>query len=125
LPKLQEELIMMLPRVVYQMCVHGALLAGSAAKKATGEEIEPNDYDLLVPHEKWQVIALLIPTDAIPNKFGGWRFMTDFENQKVEVDIWPSTLLQYLSECKSKYGEEVVVVDFIRNKKYSSKFVNI
>ena len=45
------------------MCVHGALLAGSAAKKATGEEI--------------------------------------------------------------KYGEDVVVVDFIRNKKYSSKFVNI
>lgn len=39
----------MLPRVVYQMCVHGAYIVGSYAKKLAGEDIESNDYDLLVP----------------------------------------------------------------------------
>lgn len=120
---------MMLPRIVYQMCVHGALLAGSAAKALAGHldngnPIVPGDFDLLVPHDKWQTIALLIPNDAVPNKFGGWRFITDHKDTRIEVDVWPGTLQQYLSECKSRHGDGVVVVDFIHNRKYTSDFLD-
>ena len=113
-----------LPREVYQMCVHGALLVGSVAKKLCGDEsIEnPKDFDLLVPLEKWQTIALLIPQTARPNKFGGWRFKT---SKGVEVDVWPDSLVNYLTNCKSAYGGEVVALDFIHNRKYSSSFVSL
>lgn len=112
---------MMLPRVVYQMCVHGALLVGSQAKKLMGEVEESNDYDLLVPLEKWQTIALLIPADAQPNKFGGWRFTDDKDN---EIDVWPDTLQNYLQNCKTKYGGHVYAIDYISNKVYSAAFSN-
>jgi len=113
-----------LPRVVYQMCVHGALLVGSVAKKLCGDEQvkNPNDFDLLVPLEKWQTIALLIPSSARPNKFGGWRFKTD---GGVEVDVWPDSLVNYLTNCKSAHGGPVVALDFIHNRKFSSEFVNL
>ena len=113
----------MLPAVVYQMCVQGALIAGSLAKKMCGDEdIEPGDYDLLVPLERWQTIALLIPENAKPNKFGGWRFYTD---KNEEVDVWPDTVQNYLSKCKTKYGGKVCVVDFINNKAFCSFQVEI
>jgi hypothetical protein len=110
----------MLPRMVYLMCVHGALLVGSQAKKLMGENIESNDYDLLVPLEKWQTIALLIPIDAKPNKFGGWRFKDDKEN---EIDVWPDTLQNYLTNCKTKYGGKVYAIDYIANKAYCSQMI--
>lgn len=87
----------------YQMCVHGALLVGSFAKMLCGEEIQANDYDLLVPLEKWQTIALLIPESAKPNKFGGWRFLVKGKDtDEIEVDVWPDTLVNYLTNCKTK-----------------------
>ena len=50
----------MLPSKVYQMCVHGAYIVGSYAKWLSKEyakdQINPNDFDLLVPLEKWQTI---------------------------------------------------------------------
>jgi len=112
----------MLPRIVYLMCVHGALVVGSQAKRLVGEDIESNDYDLLVPLDKWQTIALMIPEDAKPNKFGGWRFMDDKGN---EIDVWPDRLHNYLKNCKTKYGGNVVAVDFINNKAYYSQYVDI
>ena len=108
----------MLPRVVYQMCVHGGLIVGSIAKKLMGEDIESNDYDILVPLDKWQTIAMIIPPHAIPNKFGGWRFTDDKGN---EIDVWPDTLHNYLTNCKTKYGGAVYAIDFIHNKAYSSQ----
>ena len=108
----------MLPRVVYQMAVHRALLVGSQAKLLMGELDEaPNDYDLLVPLDKWQIIAMLIPEDAKPNKFGGWRFVDDKDN---EIDVWPDTLLNYLTNCKTKHGGNVYAIDYVQNKVYSS-----
>ncbi len=108
----------MLPRVVYQMCVHGALIVGSQAKgMAEDVEIEASDYDLLVPLEHWQTIALLIPASARPNKFGGWRFKTG----SIEVDVWPDTLQNYLANCRSKLGGAVYAVDYINNRVYSSQ----
>jgi len=112
----------MLPRIVYLMCIHGALLVGSQAKKLMGEDIESNDYDLLVPLESWQKIALIIPEYAKPNKFGGWRFKDDKNN---EIDVWPDTLQNYLQNCKSKYGDAVYAIDYIKNKVYSSKTIKI
>jgi len=113
----------MLPRIVYQACVHGALLVGSQAKRLAGDDIEsdPNDWDLLVPLEKWQTVSLLIPREAKPNKFGGWRF----EEDGIEVDIWPDSVENYLRNCKSTKGGRVVALDFIHNRVFSSEFVDI
>lgn len=109
----------LLPRIVYLMCVHGALITGSYAKKLMGDNVETcNDFDLLVPLEDWQKIALMIPENAKPNKFGGWRFKDDKEN---EIDVWPDTIYNYLKNCKTKYGGKVYAVDYIANKAYSSE----
>lgn len=113
----------MLPAVVYQMCVHGAYLVGSYAKYLLGDiDTKGNDYDLLVPLERWQTIALLIPSNAKPNKFGGWRFYTA---DAQEVDVWPDTLENYLRKCKTKYGGQVVAIDYINNRVFSSYFENL
>ena len=118
----EKEKSNMLPRIVYLMCVHGAFLVGSKAKQLTGENIESNDYDMLVPLENWQTIALMIPETAKPNKFGGWRFTDDKGN---EIDVWPDTLQNYLANCKTKYGGRVVAVDYINNKVYYSEHMKI
>lgn len=112
----------LLPRVVYQMCVHGGLLVGSAAEVLMGELENSNDYDILVPLEKWQTIALLIPENAHPNKFGEWRFLDDKNNK---IDVWPGTLQEYLENCKTKYGGFVYAIDYIHNKVYSSQVKNL
>lgn len=117
---------MMLPRIVYLMSVHGGLVVGSQAKIMAGDSLgidesgaerTGSDWDVLVPHEHWQKIALIIPEDARPNKFGGWRFNDDKGN---EIDVWPGSLHTYLSECKTKYGGSVYAVDYIHNMIYSS-----
>lgn len=110
---------MMLPRIVYLMSVHGGLITGSQAKRMAGENIESDssDWDVLVPFQNWQTIAMLIPSDAKPNKFGGWRFEDD---KGVEIDVWPGDPMTYLRECKTKYGGAVYVVDYIRNMIFSS-----
>jgi hypothetical protein len=99
------------------MCVHGALIVGSYAKYLAGEDLETNDFDLLVPQHKWQTIAMLIPEDAKPNKFGGWRFKVDGD---AEVDVWPDSLENYLTQCRSKYGGATIAIDFINNRVFSS-----
>lgn len=116
-----EEVTPLLPRLVYQMCVHGGLIVGSYAKKLMGEVEETHDYDVLIPHDKWQIIALLIPETAKPNKFGGWRIKDDKGN---EIDVWPGSLHEYLSECKTKYGGSVYAIDYIHNRVYSSSLGN-
>ena len=112
-----------LPRVVYQMCVNGALIAGSYAKKLVGDDVKPNDFDLMVPSEKWHIVSLLIPEDAHLNKFGGWRFNAEWDGEEVEVDVWPDTVERYLSNCKTKHGGRVVLVDFISNRTYESGWI--
>jgi hypothetical protein len=107
----------LLPRAVYQMCIHGALIVGSFAKYMIGENVRPNDIDLLVPLEHWQTIAMLIPEKARPNKFGGWRFKVE----GIEIDVWPDTLQNYLSQCRTKYGDLVCAVDFVQNRVFSAQ----
>ena len=123
----------LLPRDVYRMCVAGALLVGSRALVMAGAEgsrrIDPHDYDLLVPYDKWQSVTPFIPSSAKVNKFGGWRFnvpTTDAAGDGVaEVDVWPGSIGQYLSECKSKHGVPVCAVDFINNRVYSSRTMEL
>ena len=113
----------LLPRQVYQMCVFGGLLVGSAAKFILDDTSEPpNDWDVLVPLSKWQTVALLIPQDAKPNKFGGWRFTLD---NGEDVDLWPDSVENYLRNCKTTRGGRVMALDFINNRLFSSEFVDI
>jgi hypothetical protein len=106
----------LLPGTVYRMCVHGAFIAGSYAKKLVGEGIDPSDIDLLVPLDKWTIIAPMIPKKAKMNKFGGWRF----KEKGIEIDVWPDTVENYLTKCKTKHDGLVVVVDYINNRYYTS-----
>ena len=110
----------LLPRTVYQMSVHGALIVGSQAKKLAGDDVDTDssDWDVLVPYDRWQVIALMIPETATPNKFGGWRFILDMGE---EIDVWPGDVSTYLRECKTKHGGQVYAVDYIHNLVYSSR----
>lgn len=98
------------------MTVSGAYIVGSYAKMLIGEEIEPSDIDLIVPPEHWPIVSQMIPKKAKLNKFGGWRFKT----KGIEVDIWPDTVERYLSKCKTRHDGQVVVVDFINNRYFTS-----
>lgn len=71
------------------------MLCGSVAKKIVGEVESSNDFDVIVPHSKWQTVSLLILSTARPNKFGGWRFEDGKGN---EIDVWPGNPLDYLRD---------------------------
>lgn len=113
----------LLPRIVYQMCVHGALLCGSYAKKLMGEVETSGDYDLIVPYDKWATVALLIPRDSAElNSFGGIRFTDKHGNQ---IDVWQGDPMTYLYECRTKYGGKVYVIDYINNRVFSSQTIEL
>ena len=110
----------MLPNEVYRLCVQGGLIVGSVALRMAGliPPGTPKDYDILVPFVKWSRIAPLIPRNAELNSFGGWKFRT---TKGIEVDVWPGDLQGYLAACKSRYGGQVVAIDFINNRVFSSR----
>ena len=82
-----------LPKLVVAITNAGdAWIMGSAARWFAGDD-PPNDIDIVVPFEKWQVVAPMIPRDAQPNKFGGWRFTTD----GVDVDVFPDNIGRLMS----------------------------
>ena len=49
-------------------------IVGSAANP---ENVHPRDYDVLIPFSQWQLASALIPTDATPNTFGGWKCISE------------------------------------------------
>jgi len=116
-----------LPKLVYKLCTRGALLAGSKAKKLSNPEkykdLETNDYDLLVPYNKWEEISLLIPRNSEVNSFGGWKFITKDNDGKtlVEVDIWPDDPINYLTNLPG----EIYLFDYIKNRFYCSDFIRL
>lgn len=78
-----------LPEAVCKLCyAHGAWIVGGAAVSDA-----PKDYDVAVPFGEWQRAAMLIPRDARPNPFGGWKFVSE----GVEVDVWPCDLGELLT----------------------------
>ncbi len=106
-----------LPSLAYKLCVNGGLIAGSQAKKLVGEKVKPKDWDILVPPEKWQAVALLIPKSAKLNSFGGWSFE---DSHGTPFDVWCDTMQNYLTNCKSTSDGAVVLVDFIHDRVYSA-----
>lgn len=66
---------------------HDAWVVGSAAQPNINYS-KVRDYDVMIPYEHWRTAAMLIPRDAAPNTFGGWKCQSD----GVEVDVWPGDL---------------------------------
>lgn len=75
-----------LPRIVLALCnSHDAWIIGSAA--VPGHD-KPRDFDVVVSYSNWGPASCLIPPNAKPNRFGGWKCADD----GVEVDVWPGEL---------------------------------
>jgi len=74
------------PKLVLDMThAHDAWIVGSAADP---NNENPRDYDVIVPHSEWQKACMLIPSNAKPNHFGGWKCISE----EIEVDVWPGDL---------------------------------
>lgn len=82
---------MSLPKPVVPFAQMGCWIVGSAADPFNHK---PRDWDLMVPFHRWNEVAPMIPKDAIPNTFGGWKFTVD----DVEIDIWPEDLSDWLTK---------------------------
>jgi len=112
---------MKLPGLVYRMCREGALIAGSTARVFAGVSTKtPDDWDLLVPFERWNTVALLIPPGARTNKFGGWKFPLDCGNL---VDVWPGSVQEHLQNACSYEGGSAYVYDPLNNRVFSIRGV--
>lgn len=78
---------------------HEAWVVGSAA--APGADLATvRDFDVLVPYGEWQRAALLLPSDAKPNSFGGWKCQSEGR----EVDVWPGDLGWLLTNKASQWA---------------------
>lgn len=86
------------PKLVLSLAhAHDAWLVGSAADP---ENLLPRDYDMVVPYSEWQKACMLIPKDAKPNTFGGWKCTCN----GVEVDVWPGELGWIMQRPRTKYA---------------------
>jgi len=75
-----------LPKIVVKMThAHDAWIVGSAANP---DNQAPRDWDIQVPYSQWGAAAMLIPPDAKPNSFGGFKCQCE----GVSVDVWPGEL---------------------------------
>lgn len=79
--------MIILPRLVARLTeAHNAWIVGSAANPDVNAA-NVRDWDVAVPFQNWDEAALLIPGDAKPNTFGGWKVITE----GVEIDVWPTS----------------------------------
>jgi hypothetical protein len=86
-----------LPKLVCSLTHNfDAWIVGSAADIKNSS---PRDYDVIVPFSQWGPASQMIPPDAKPNTFGGWKCMSE----GVEVDVWPGELGWLMAKPKSKY----------------------
>jgi hypothetical protein len=75
-----------LPAIVKKLTYgFDAWVVGSAADPNNDD---PKDYDVQVPFSTWGKACLLIPPNAVPNSFGGFRF----EDEGMSIDVWPGEL---------------------------------
>ena len=74
-----------------------AWIVGSAADP---ENVEPRDYDVVVPFSAWNIATNMIPRDATVNSFGGWKCISC----GVEVDVWPGDLGWVLQRPRCKWA---------------------
>lgn len=101
-----------LPTKVAVLCKCGAYIVGSYADYLIGKGKTFKDYDLIVPPNKWFVVALLIPKNAKLNSFGGWKFKDSVGNS---IDVWPMSIEVYLRQY-TKSKKQAYVLDYINNK---------
>lgn len=86
-----------MPRLVRLICgSYDAWVVGGAADPANKF---PRDWDVAVPFSEWPEVALLIPKDARPTLFGGWKFVSDGQ----VVDVWPAEVIQIFNCAKCEF----------------------
>ncbi len=87
-----------IPRIVRLICgSYDAWIVGGASDP---NQSIPKDYDVCVPFRQWKEVALLIPKDARPTLYGGWKFQCD----GFLVDVWPQDLGDVLICAKCKWA---------------------
>lgn len=89
-----------LPPLVAQLCeLHSAWVVGSAADETMDLSVV-RDFDVMVPFTAWQQAAALVPKNARPNTFGGWKC----KSAGRVVDVWPGELGELLTHNVTKYA---------------------
>lgn len=106
-----------IPTSVFLLCKSGALIVGGLAKVLLDKKESCNDYDLIVPPEKWYVVSLLISANAKINRHGGFKFK---DTDGITIDIWPCSIEQHLIQCKTAIGQQEYVIDYINSKVFTS-----
>jgi hypothetical protein len=87
-----------LPKLVLHLThAHNGWIVGSGADPNLKEP--PRDYDVVIPFSEWQQACMLIPSDAVPNTFGGWKCLSD----GFEVDVWPAELSWLMQRPQMKF----------------------
>ncbi len=71
-------------------------LVGSAAKENV-DISNLKDWDVVIPFSYWKFAASLIPNDAVPNSFGGWKC----NECEISIDIWPADLSDILTSSQT------------------------
>ena len=95
---LDMKVINLMPRLVRIITTqYPTWLVGGSADP---HQLKPKDYDIVVSHPYWQQVCLLIPKDAKPNLFGGFKFMDDGK----EVDVWMGDIGSVFLCCKCDYA---------------------
>jgi hypothetical protein len=110
---------MRLPALIFLMCKNGANITGSAARFIVGACETFNDYDLIVPPDKWYAVSPLIPKTAKLNNHGGLKF----NYRRKQIDIWPCSIEQHLRQCKPGLDEQEYVVDYVNNRIFTSTVI--
>ncbi len=71
-------------------------LVGSSIKSILAEE-PVNDYDIIVPVEKWMNTLVSIKQyDHVVNTFGGMKFTIVTTAGVIDLDIWPENIDHFL-----------------------------
>lgn len=88
----------LLPRLVCKLSTKfGAWVVGSAANPNTEK---PRDFDVVVPWDQWNLASTLIPPDATPNAFGGWKCKSGNNT----IDVWPGDIAVALTHHRSTHA---------------------
>lgn len=87
------------PKLVANLCTcHDAWVVGSAAKGNVDTSLI-RDWDVCVPFSKWRTACTLIPMNAVPNRFGGWKCISE----GISVDVWPDDVADVMQNAVCKY----------------------
>lgn len=94
------------PELVRLICLTGdGTIVGSAAKYIVDGDFNsptPRDWDIIVPYQSWSSVALILHQSARMNlnSFGGIHAKWEVNGVTMELDVWPSTLEEYLNSGK-------------------------